>query len=143
MNENIKKLYELTNTLENVEQNLTEERDVLEFILEHTTDGYWDWNMVNNYEYLSPKFKSQLGYGVNEMENSPESWQKICNQEDLERTIVTVENHIKGETEEFKELLRFTHKEGHEVKILCRGKVVKRDEKGNPLRMIGTHTIIE
>lgn len=142
MSDNLKKIKELTNTLERVEDNLTEEKTILEFMLEHTTDGYWDWNIVSGYEYLSPKFKKQLGYEPDEMENRPESWQKICNQEDLVRTYATVEKHFKGEIDEFKEVLRFTHKQGHEVTILCRGKVVKRGDNGEPLRMIGTHTII-
>lgn len=142
MNNNLSKIKELTNILEKVENNLTEEKSILEFMLEHTTDGYWDWDIVTGYEYLSPKFKNQLGYEVDEMDNKPESWQKLCNQEDLGRAFQVVESHLKGETEEFKEILRFTHKQGHEVTILCRGKVVKRGENGEPLRMIGTHTII-
>jgi len=142
MSENLKKLSELTQTLERVEENLQEENTILNFLLEHFTDGYWDWNVTTNYEYLSPKFKQQLGYGVNEMENSPNSWMKICNDEDLERASAKITSLIKGETEEFEETLRFTHKEGNEVKILCRGKVVKRHENGTALRVVGTHTII-
>ncbi len=142
MGENLKKLYELTETLTRVEENLQEENAILGFLLEHFTDGYWDWNVVTNYEYLSPKFKQQLGYNVDEMENSPNSWMTICNDEDLERASVKISSLVKGETEEFKEELRFTHKEGHEVKILCRGKVVKRHENGTALRVVGTHTII-
>jgi PAS domain S-box-containing protein len=143
MSENLKKLYDLTETLERVESNLVEEKSILEFMLEHTTDGYWDWDIQSGYEYMSPKFKKQLGYEPDEMENKPEAWQAICNEEDLGRAFQVVESHLKGESEEFKETLRFTHKEGHEVKIICRGKVVKRSENGEPLRMIGTHTIIE
>ena len=139
MGENLKKLYELTETLARVEENLQEENTILGFLLEHFTDGYWDWNVITNYEYLSPKFKQQLGYGVKEMENSPDSWMKICNSEDLERASTKITSLIKGESEEFKEELRFTHKEGQEVKILCRGKVVKRDEDGKALRVVGTH----
>jgi len=38
----IDKIKKLTETLNRVEDNLHEEKEVLEFILEHTTDGYWD-----------------------------------------------------------------------------------------------------
>jgi len=142
-NSNLEKISDLISSLETVEENLLEKNSILEFMLEHTTDGYWDWDVVTGEEYLSPKFKKQLGYEPDEMENKPEAWQVICNKDDLDRTFATVEDHFKGNSEEFKEVLRFTHKKGHEVKILCRGKVVKRDESGAPLRMIGTHTIIE
>jgi PAS domain-containing protein len=85
MSENLKKLYDLTETLERVESNLVEEKSILEFMLEHTTDGYWDWDIQSGYEYMSPKFKKQLGYEPDEMENKPEAWQAICNEEDLGR----------------------------------------------------------
>ena len=140
--ENLKKLSELTNTLLRVEENLKEQVHVLEFIIENTTDGYWDWNLVTNYEYLSPKFKCQLGYSVDEMENSPESWQKLCNKDDLKLVISEVEKHISGHTDHFEQVMRFTHKEGYEIKIQCIGKVIKFDENGKPLRMVGTHKII-
>ena len=76
------------------------------------------------------------------MENKPESWQSICDKLDLEKTEKRIEDHLDGITEDFKSVMNFTHKDGHTVKILCRGKVVKRDENDQPLRMIGTHTII-
>ena len=57
----IKKIKHLTESLTRVENNLKEEKEILEFILEHTTDGYWDWDLTTNYQYLSPKLKSQLG----------------------------------------------------------------------------------
>jgi PAS domain S-box-containing protein len=139
---NIHEIRKLTQTLEFVENNLKEENKILEFLLEHSMDGYWDWNISTNYEYLSPKFKNQLGYEDDEMENSPESWMTLCNVDDLEEAKKDIGLVLGGEKEEFEKELRFTHKNGDEVKILCRGILIKRDEEGNPLRMVGTHRII-
>ena len=140
---NLKAIQDLTHTLNRVEDNLTQEKEILEFIIENTTDGYWDWDMVTNYEYLSPRLKKQLGYTDKSMENSPEAWQVLCHEADLKKAIAKVQKHIASETEDFSQKLRFTHKKGHEVKVLCRGKIVDRDEDNNPLRMIGTHVIID
>jgi len=140
--ENLKKIQELTKTLERVESNLKEEIDILDFLLEHFTDGYWDWNVNTNVEYLSPKFKKQLGYNEDEMENKPESWMSICNEEDLNRAYNKINTLIVGETDEFEEILRFTHKKGDEIKILCCGKVVSRDSEGKAIRVVGVHSII-
>jgi PAS domain S-box-containing protein len=137
--DNIRKL---TSTLVRVEQNLEQEKSTLEFILEHTTDGYWDWDVETGYEYLSPRFKSQLGYEVDEMEDKPESWQAICHPEDSNLLWDEVQQHFRGEIEEIKGVLRFTHKLGHEIRILCRGKLVEFTESGEPKRMIGTHVIL-
>ena len=73
----------LTESLSRVEENLKEEMAILEFILERSTDGYWDWNIEGNYEYLSPKLKDQLGYSERELENTPDSWKKICTEDSL------------------------------------------------------------
>ena len=140
--DNLKKIQDLTNTLNHVELNLKEENNLLEFLLEHSLDGYWDWNIVTNYEYLSPKFKQQLGYGEDEMENKPEAWMSICNPEDLEEAQKVIGEVLGGGNDEFNLDLRFTHKKGHEVKILCRGKLIKKSDDGVPLRMIGTHRIV-
>jgi PAS domain S-box-containing protein len=141
--DNLDRIRELTHTLIKIEENLKKEKNILEFVLEHSTDGYWDWNIQTNYEYLSRKFKLQLGYRVDEMANSPEAWMSICNPDDVQLAYKQVKRHIKGEIDEISQVLRFTHKQGHEIKILCRGKIVEWTEDRKPLRMIGTHVIID
>jgi PAS domain S-box-containing protein len=143
MEDKLKRIRELTNDLAKVESNLKSEYEILEFVLESSTDGYWDWNMITNYEYLSPKFKAQLGYKPEEMENNPEAWQKICNKEDLAIAYNKIVDYSDNKTKEFNQVLRLTHKKGHIVNVLCSGKIVERDADGKPLRMIGTHKIIK
>lgn len=140
-NTNLVKIEKLTYTLSKVEENLKEEMSILEFVLDSITDGYWDWNIKTNYEYFSDKFKYQLGY--KRMKPSPESWQKICNADDLDKAHKGVKDYFSGKTESFSQILRLTHKDGHEVKVLCVGKVVNWSEDGKPLRMIGTHRLIQ
>ena len=55
----------------------------------------------------------------------------------------TVEEHIKtkGKTP-CKGEIRYKHKEGHVVWVIFKGSVIEWDGRGNPLRMIGTHTDI-
>jgi PAS domain S-box-containing protein len=130
----------LTDTLSRVELNLQEEMSILEFVLESITDGYWDWGLVKDYEYFSPKFKEQLGYV--RMAPTPESWQKICNEDDLKEVLESVNKHMSGEILDFSQTLRLTHKDGHEITVLCRGVVVRRSADGSPLRMVGTHQLI-
>ena len=140
INLNLVHIEKLTNTLSRVEENLKEEMSILEFVLDSITDGYWDWNIETNYEYFSDKFKSQLGY--KRMKPTPESWQNICNKEDLEKAKTGIISHFKGKTDEFNQMLRLKHKDGHEVTVMCRGKVVNWSKDGKPLRMIGTHQLI-
>jgi PAS domain S-box-containing protein len=116
-------------------------------VLELSTDGFWDWHIGSgkngdeDYEYLSPKLKMQLGYEDGELENKPSSWQKICNPDDMGNMFQGVQAHFdsKGKKEFITEC-RYTHKKGHLVVILCRGNVIEWNEDGSPKRMVGTHT---
>lgn len=143
---NIDKLKLLVETLTVRDIEIFEAKEMLEIILETSTDGYWDWHIgsgVNgeeDYEYLSPSFKKQLGYDDDEMENRPSSWMSRAYLEDLDRLEIELKKHFESNGEyEFKVITRYTHKNGHLIKILCRGKVIKWDEDGTPKRMVGTH----
>ena len=101
-------------------------------------DGIWDLNMMTNYEYLSPRFKEILGYEDSEMENSPIAWQKLLFPEDAALCQEMLQKHLTEKTQ-FNPVLRFTHKLGHTVWVICRGLALK-NAKGEFVRMIGTHT---
>jgi len=140
---NIDKLRELVEQLSIKDSDIIESKQLLELILETATDGYWDWNIKEGYEYLSPGFKSQLGYAEDEMENHPSAWQDLIFEEDLALTFEEVEKHFKSKGEyPFAVTARYNHKDGHVVTILCRGKVIEWDSEGNPVRMVGTHVDI-
>lgn len=113
---------------------------ISESALESALAGFWDWNMVTNHEYLSPRFKSMFGYKEHEMENNPEAWQKIAFQEDLPKMFESFDNHIKSKGKsEFKSVVRYHHKNGKIIWIRCNGKVVEWSDEGKPLRAIGCH----
>jgi PAS domain S-box-containing protein len=137
---NIEKLRELVQTLTIRDIEVFESRDLLEMILENTTDGYWDWHVEKDYEYLSPTFKKQLGYNDDELENHPSSWMTLIFDEDLKVMQQELEKHFKSKGDyEFKTISRYKHKNGGTIKILCRGKVVSWGENDKPIRMVGTH----
>lgn len=138
--ENIKKLRVLVDNLTIRDAETFEMVDILRLTLEHNTDGYWDWDMINDYQYLSPGLKKQLGYDVDEMENNPLSWQELIFKEDLNKMSSELQKHIDSKgVVPFRTIVRYKHKDGHIIKILCRGSVIMWSEDGQPLRMVGTH----
>jgi PAS domain S-box-containing protein len=113
---------------------------IAESALESSLAGFWDWNMITNEEYLSPRFKEMFGYSDSEMENNPEAWQKIAFKEDLPAMFESFENHIKSKGElPFNSIVKYHHKNGKTIWVRCNGKVVEWGEKGEPLRAIGCH----
>lgn len=120
-------------------EKIAEEKKLLEIILEDTLSGYWDWNLVDNTEYLSPSFKAMFGYEDYEMINSPESWQKIIYKEDLDQSLNQFKRHVdsKGEVPFYNEV-RYHHKDGSTVWVICSGRVIEWEGE-KPLRMVGCH----
>jgi PAS domain S-box-containing protein len=113
---------------------------VVREILEQTMAGYWDWNIPTGNEYLSPMFKKMFGYEDHELENRVESWQKLIFQEDLPVVMEKFTLHVKSKGDiPFYNEVRYQHKNGSTIWVICKGKVIEWDAQGNPLRMIGCH----
>jgi PAS domain S-box-containing protein/putative nucleotidyltransferase with HDIG domain len=119
---------------------LQESHFILNTILETTLAGFWDWNLVENTEYLSPTFKQMFGYEDHEMESSPEAWQKIIFPEDLPVLLAVFDRHVKSRGQEpFHSEIRYCHKGGSTVWVMCTGNVIEWAEDGTALRMLGCH----
>ncbi len=61
---------------------------------EGATDGFWVWYLLEDYEYMSPKFKKALGYKDDEFPNHPSSWQKLIFPEDFKIATENFEKHV-------------------------------------------------
>ena len=123
--------------------NLKDLELISESALESSLAGFWDWNVLTNEEYLSPRFKEMFGYKDSEMINSPESWQKIVYKSDLPLMYASLEKHIETEGKTpFLSILRYHHKDGSTVWVRCNGKVVEWTDDGKPKRIIGCHVDI-
>lgn len=129
-----------TEELEKSENALKLERTILEDIFESTLAGYWDWDIAHNREYLSPTFKKMFGYDDHELENKPITWKKIVHKDDLKMMIDLYDQHVKskGKIAYYSEV-RYQHKNGSTVWVVCAGRVVDWSDTGEPLRMVGCH----
>jgi PAS domain S-box-containing protein len=122
------------------EKRLQESEGFLRNIFESILAGFWDWNLVDNTEYLSPTFKKMFGYEDNEMENSPEAWQRIIFQEDLPGVFEVFAQHVNSHGKiPFYNEIRYRHKDGSTVWVICAGQVIEWAEDGTPIRMAGYH----
>ncbi len=121
------------------ETKILEER--LELAMNGSNDGIWDWNIVDNSVYFSPRWKEMIGYRDDELVNEVPTWTNHIHPDDMEATWAAIHKHINSETEYYEGIHRLKHKDGHWVWILDRGKALY-DSNGNATRMIGTHTDI-
>lgn len=112
----------------------------LNLVIDSSYDGYWDWFIKTDYEYMSPRFWEILGYAPHEKKHHPSEWQKLIFPEDLEVALENFNQHIKTKGKHpFDQEVRYTHKSGKTVWISCKGKVISWSPNGEPIRMVGTH----
>ncbi len=116
-------------------------KERFELALDGANDGLWDWNLLTNEVYLSPRWKSMLGYDVDEIKNDLDEWSNRVHPDDLQRALDTVKNYIDGIIDNYTIEFRMQHKKGHYVDILARGKVIRTPD-GTPSRLVGTHVDI-
>lgn len=122
---------------------LEKHHEVFHHVLEGTMAGYWDWNIPENTEYLSPTFKAMFGYEDHEMENTPEAWQEIIHPDDLPDVLEVFNAHVSSKGEiPYSNECRYYHKDGSIVWVYCKGKVIEWAEDGSAIRMIGSHVDI-
>ena len=115
----------------------TKER--LEYAVNGTQDGLWDWDLQTNAVYFSPRWKSMLGYEDDELANGFETWESRVHPDNIEqakRDIVCAQE----KPGRFYELVhRLRHKDGSWVWILARAQTIFNEE-GKAVRMVGFHT---
>jgi PAS domain S-box-containing protein len=123
-----------------LEAQMMSQRRLYEQILEQSLAGYWDWDIATGDEYLSPMFKTMFGYEDHEIENRVESWQKLIFEEDLPSVYEKFNLHSesKGKIPYYNEV-RYHHRDGSTVWVICTGKVIEWGDDGKAKRMIGCH----
>ncbi len=104
-------------------------------------DGLWDWNLLTNVMYFSPRWKSMLGYHEGEIGDKLEEWLDRIHDSDRERVKDELAAHRKGLTPHFESEQRVLNKDGTFRWMLSRGLAV-RDASGKATRMAGSQTDI-
>ncbi|MEG3859346.1 PAS domain-containing protein [Microcoleus sp. herbarium12] len=116
---------------------LSEERFYLAF--EGSAMGLWDWNLSTGEIYFNSRWKTMLGYEVEEVENNFAGWEKLVHPDDVRPATAALNAHLAGKKPTYEKEFRMLTKSGEWKWILAQAKVMERDPLGNPLRMTGTH----
>jgi len=119
------------------------QRDRLEGVLESEAAGYWDWDIPNRTEYMSPRFKSMFGYAEDEIANTPDARLALMHPDDRDEVSTNFQAHVTSHGKvPYDNEVRFFHKDGSIIWVLRRGRVVEWADDGSPMRMIGVHVDI-
>lgn len=134
-------LGKLATAFKNTFDQLKKSESTRQAYVDASGDGYWDWLIQEDYEYMSPRFWEMMGYKPEEKKHKPSEWQKIIFEDDLKVVLDNFDKHVKTKGEHpYSQEARYRHKDGSTITLLCKGAVIEWADDGKPLRMIGTHT---
>ncbi|HFD78925.1 MAG TPA: PAS domain S-box protein, partial [Gammaproteobacteria bacterium] len=124
-----------------MEQELRANEQRFSLIMRGTNDGIWDYDLASGELYISPRWKSMLGYAEDEFADSFHKWQRLIHPNDLGQLLDAWTECMSGESHSFAVEYRMKTKDGDWKWVECRG-LALLDEDGNALRLAGSHTDI-
>jgi diguanylate cyclase (GGDEF)-like protein/PAS domain S-box-containing protein len=117
---------------------LRESEERFRLAMKGANEGLYDWRLGENKTYLSPRWKSMLGYGENEIGDDPDSWLPFAAPGVTEAVNEQVRLLEAREIETYELEIKLRHKDGRWLDILSRGFPVF-DESHRMVRLVGTH----
>jgi len=123
------------------EEALLESEERYALAVRGANDGLWDWNFENDRVFFSPRWKSMLGFSVDDVGDSPREWFDRIHPDDRPPFRRHLDAHLSGSTEQLEFEHRMRNLDGGYIWVLARG-VAVRDENGKPYRMAGSQTDI-
>ncbi|MBD2663300.1 multi-sensor hybrid histidine kinase [Richelia sinica FACHB-800] len=118
---------------------LKESEERFALVLKGANDGWWDWDMLTNQLYYSPRWWDMLGYTEGELDADAELWQKLMHPEDRDRVNHFFNQQLEQNVDAYEVEFRLLHKNGDYVPVNSRGFIL-RNESGHPVRISGTNT---
>ncbi|MEK7991591.1 MAG: PAS domain S-box protein, partial [Thiotrichaceae bacterium] len=122
-----------------IEQALRQSEQRFDLAVQGAKEGIWDWDIVSDAEYYSPRFKQILGYKTYEMPHHVDEWRKHLHPDDYDWVLAQIDAYLNHELPVYELTYRMKHKDGHYVWVLDRGMAVW-DQDGDATRMVGTYT---
>lgn len=120
------------------EKALEQARERMQLALAGAQLGLIDINYESGQTYYNDRFGEIVGYTPAELVANFRSWQDLAHPEDLPEAEKKTQEHLVNLTPALEAELRFRHRDGRWIWILCKGRVVERAANGTPLRFTGT-----
>jgi PAS domain S-box-containing protein len=97
------------------ELDLQSTKEQLELVLQASSEGFSDWNLLTDEIYFSPRWKAILGYADHELENSLAMWESVVFEADRQTSYQLTKDYNEGRTDHFSLVQRYRHKNGSTI----------------------------
>lgn len=119
-----------------IEESLRSSIERFNVVLKATNDAIWDWDFTSNTVFWSDAVTSLFGFDKSQIGSDPFWWESHIHEEDRERVIARVQQHIREGIEGWQDDYRFMCADGSVKWVYDRGYILL-DDNNKPYRMIG------
>ena len=126
------------NKQKEIESNYLEQKQRYQLAADASDFGVWDWIVNSEDMHLSRKWKAQLGYYPDELEDKYATWMYLIHPDDYNRVKRTFQNFLRSSSLVFESEFRLKHKDGIYRWFKTRAAAI-RDAEGYALRVLGTN----
>ena len=122
-----------------VERQLKESEERYALAARGANDGVWDWDLLNNRLYTSPRWREIVGCTEADMTETPADWLERTHPDDVNALREAIDRHLASKSDQFVHEYRLRHRDGSYVPVLSRGAAVGQGD-GPPERFAGSLT---
>lgn len=123
--------------IKKAEQKLQETNDRLNLILESSPIAIWDWDIVNDKWFATPKYFTMLGYKPESGLPDRKIWLNRVHPDDRLMVNDKISNVLNHSSNNYKYDARMLHADGSYRWQTVIGQVIENDTENNAVRMIG------
>jgi PAS domain S-box-containing protein len=120
------------------EQALRANEERLREVFESAVDPLWDWDIVRDTTTFSPSWPRLLGYEPAEFQREQPTWEMLVHPDDMARVKEVLDQCLRDECPQYEAEYRLITRDGSSKWVLSRGRVIARNTRGEPLRMVGS-----
>ncbi|MDC7676698.1 ATP-binding protein [Asticcacaulis machinosus] len=110
-------------------------------VLNGINDGVFEYNFINDSMYMSPEYKSMLGYDEADIKDDFKATIDLIHPDDKDAALATLKAFREGPSALYTNVFRMHHKDGTWRWIMSRA-VAQRGDDGRMRSMVGAHTDI-
>jgi len=112
----------------------------LDVVFEASGEGIWDWNVITNHVEHNNTWYEILGLENNK--DLIDDFTTLIHPEDKKDVLKRIGDTLSGYTQTYQSEHRLFKQNGETVWVVDKGRIVERDENGEPLRMAGSFSVI-
>lgn len=122
-----------------VDRALRESEERYALAMEGANEGHWDWDLISDHVFLSPKMLTLYGLGTDRVIQTRSEWFESIHfhPDDRPRFDATRQAHFEGLTPRYDIEYRIRLPDGDWRWLRARGRCV-RDRQGKPIRFVGS-----